>query len=47
MTPLRDALGWNYENIYSLRCSKDSRLGHNCAYQGVINYHGVFPVCPY
>jgi hypothetical protein len=34
-------------DTYSLRCSKGSRLGHDCAYQGVINYHGVFPVCPY
>jgi hypothetical protein len=33
--------------IYSLQCSKGSRLGHDCAYQGVINYHRVFPVCPY
>jgi hypothetical protein len=32
---------------YSLQCSKGSRLGHDCAYQGVINYHRVFPVCPY
>jgi hypothetical protein len=32
---------------YSLRCSKGSRLGHDCAYQGVINYYGVFSVCPY
>jgi hypothetical protein len=34
-------------SIYSLQCSKGSRLGHDCAYQGVINYHRVFPVCPY
>jgi hypothetical protein len=33
--------------IYSLRCSKGSRLGHDCAYQGVINYHGVFHVWSY
>jgi hypothetical protein len=33
--------------LYSLQCSKGSRLGHDYAYQGVINYHIVFPVCPY
>jgi hypothetical protein len=33
--------------MYSLQCSKGSRLGHDCAYQGVINYRRVFPVCPY
>jgi hypothetical protein len=27
--------------VYSLQCSKGSRLGHDCAYQGVINYHRV------
>jgi hypothetical protein len=32
---------------YSLQYSKGSRLGHDCAYQRVINYHRVFLVCPY
>jgi hypothetical protein len=35
------------DSIYSLQCSKGSRLGHDCAYQRVINYYRVFPVCPY
>jgi hypothetical protein len=35
------------KTIYSLQYSKGSRLGHDCAYQGLINYHRVFPVCPY
>jgi hypothetical protein len=44
-TPVQD----NHSPLhtYSLQCSKGSRLGHDCAYQGVINYHRVFPVCPY
>jgi hypothetical protein len=33
--------------IYSLQYSKGNRLRYDCAYQGVINYHRVFPVCPF
>jgi hypothetical protein len=39
--------GWSPTEPQNNICSKGSHLGHDCAYQGVINYHRVFPVCPY
>jgi hypothetical protein len=35
------------QHTYSLRIGNTCRLGHDCDYQGVINYGVIFLVCPY